>query len=60
MTMLIYQAVCAFLKTTQTLAAFSQGQLDFDKPMKRDVVKKFYRNAQKERVEITAKSNNGK
>ena len=47
-------------QTKQTLAAFSQGQLDFDQPMKRDIVKKFYRNAQKERVEITAKSNNGK
>ena len=40
-------------QTKQTLAAFSQGQLDFNQPMKRDIVKKFYRNAQKERIEIT-------
>ena len=43
-------------QTKQTLAAFSQGQLDFNQPMKRDIVKKFYRNAQKELVEIVKTS----
>ena len=46
-------------QTKQALHAFSQGKLDFDKPMQRDVVKKFYRNAQKKLVEIV-KTNNGK
>jgi len=46
-------------QTKQTLAAFSQGQLDFNQPMRRDIVKKFYRNSQKELVEIV-KENDGK
>jgi len=39
-------------QTKQTLSAFSQGKLNFDEQMKRDVVKKFYRDAQKKLVEL--------
>ncbi|MCL1946951.1 MAG: hypothetical protein FWF51_07375 [Chitinivibrionia bacterium] len=38
--------------TNRQMMYFSNGKINFDTPLRRDVVKKFYRNDKKELVEI--------